>query len=190
MIYKTQDLRYLVVGFNGYKDVEVPTEAPQRWKDIFDEWVKVSDNNEVIYYYQLISEVAHLETRYIVAKVLLLQIYNRDMDEQTLDMYIEMLKRWRYNYNKNNNKIDELTRLFNQHKASKNKIGLKKSELEGMKRDDDDEVSTLEAQAVTLEQITGKNNIDVSTTSVLKWLEIVKLGEIINQQRRKQYGRQ
>ena len=188
--YKKHDYRYLVVGFDGYKDIKLPKGAKERWKEIFDEWIKLSDNNTIIYYYQLISEVVYLETRYIVAEALLLQIYQRDMDEQTLDMYIEMLKAWRYNYNKENNKLDELTRLFEQHHASKNKLGLKRSELEVLQKDNDgDDVQTLEAQAVILEQITGRNNIDPKTTSVLKWIEICKVADSINTQRRKQYGK-
>jgi hypothetical protein len=189
MAYKKKDYRYLVVGYDGYNDVEVPEEAEQRWTDIFDEWVKLTDNNSIIYYYQLISEVAYLETRFVVAQVLLLQIYEREMDEKTLDMYIEMLKNWRYTYKKGSDKVEELTRLFNQHKTSQNKLGIKRSELESLQKDNKENVQNLEAQAVTLEQITGRNNIDPKTTSVLKWNEICKVADSINAQRRKQYGK-
>lgn len=188
--YKTGDLKYLVVGYDGYRDVKVPEGAEERWTAIFDEWVKLSDSNEMIYYYQLVSEVAYLEMRYYVVKVLLLQIYERDMDEKTLDMYIEMLKGFKYHYNKENDKLDELTRLFNQHQASENKLGIKKSELEHMQEEHQyDEAQTLEQQAVVLEQITGRNNIDVYTTVVAKWIEIGKLATSINAQRKKTYGR-
>jgi hypothetical protein len=189
MAYKTNDYRYLVVGFDGYQDIKTPKDIEQTWKSIFDEWVKASDNSTIIFYYQLISEVAYLETRYIVAEALLLQIYQRDMDEETLDMYIGMLKNWKYIYNKNNNKLDELTRLFAQHNASMNKIGLKRSELKELnKGNEDGESNSLESQAVALEQILSRNNIDTKTTSVLKWIEICKVADTINNQRKKHHG--
>jgi len=188
--YKTGDYRYLLVDFDGYKDVKLPKNIESIWKAIYDEWVKLTDNNTVSYYYQLITEVAYLETRYIVAEALLLQIYKRDMDEKTLDMYIEMLGNWRYFYNKKNNKIEELNRLFAQHTASMNKLGIKRSELKALEGENSSEgISTLEAQAVALEQVTGRNNIDPKTTSVLKWIEICKVADQINTERRKQNGR-
>ena len=190
MVFKTEDYRYLVVGYDGYQDIDIPDGVEERWKYIFDQWVKLCDNNEMIYYYQLISEVAYLETRYYVVKILLLQIYDRDMDEKTLDMYIELLRGYKYIYNKNNDKLAELERLFNQHNASQNKIGLKKSELEEMqKKNDYDEPQTLEQQAVIFEQITGRNNIDINTTVVAKWIEIGKLCTQINEQRKRSYGK-
>lgn len=184
-IYKTNDFRYLVLGYDGYKDVEIPINAGERWKNIFDEWVKLCDDNTMMYYYQLILEVAYLETRYKVSKTMLYQIYSRDMNEKTLDLYIEELKHWRYFYNKENDKNSEVKRLFDQRRASKNKLGLKKSELKEMQMEENQEEQTLEGQAVILEQITGKNNIDVKTTSVAKWLEIGKLASKINEQKRR-----
>lgn len=185
MAYKSQDYKYLVVGYDGYKDTLTPQGAEQRWKDIFDEWVKLSDNNTLIYYYQLISEVTYLETRFTVSKILLYQVYTQDMNEKTLDMYIEALGLWKYHYNKDADKLLEIKRLLAQHRASANNLGNKKSELENMQMENTEDAQTLEAQAVILEQITGKNNIDVHTTSVLKWIEIGKLANSINEQRRK-----
>lgn len=184
-IYKTNDFRYLVLGYDGYKDVEIPINAGERWKNIFDEWVKLCNNNTMMYYYQLILEVAYLETRYKVSKTMLYQIYSRDMNEKTLDLYIEELKHWRYFYNKENDKKSEVKRLFDQRRASKNKLGLKKSELKEMQMEENQEEQTLVGQAVILEQITGKNNIDVKTTSVAKWLEIGRLASKINEHKRR-----
>ena len=189
MVYRTQDFQYLVRGYDGYQEVKVPTDAEQRWKDIFDEWVKACDDSTITYYYQLILEVAYLETRFHLSKMLLYQIYTRypqTMSEKSLDIYIEALAKFKYHYNKENDMLDEVSRLMDQHKASENKLGLKKSELEVLRGDDDiDDIQSLEKQAVVLEQITGKNNIDIFTTSVLKWLEIGKLATRINQQRSK-----
>ena len=182
---KTRDLRYLVVGYDGYKDVKLPDGAEERFKELVDEWIKLIDNNEIAYYYDLMSEVMYLETRYEVSKMLLHQIYTRNMGKKTLEMYIEMLKEWNYHYNSDNDKLEEIHRLMQQHKASKNKLGLKKDELIKLNQDNSEEPKSLERQAVVLEQITGKNNIDVRTTSVTKWVEITKLAHDINEQRQK-----
>jgi len=188
IVYKTNDYRYLCLEYNGYNEIEVPKEAEKRWEEIFDEWVKLCDDNTISYYYQLILEVTYLETRYIVSKEMLQQIFMRypeAMDEETLDLYIAELKKWKYVYNKKNNMLDEVGRLMDQHRASQNKLGLKKSELEEMRKEHEDvEPQTLEAQAIILEHITGIKT-DLDKDSVLKWLETGKLATNINEQRRK-----
>ena len=188
IIYKTQDLRYLCLDYDGYNEVEAPKEAEERWKEIFDEWVRLCDDSTISYYYQLILEVTYLETRYMVSGELLKQIFTRypeAMSEESLDMYIAELRRWKYIYNKENNKIDEIYRLLEQRTASENKLGLKKSELEEMRKENDDEApQTLEAQAIVLEHITNIR-INLDKDSVLKWLETGKLATSINEQKRK-----
>ena len=113
------------------------------------------------------------------------------MDDESLDIYIGALKEWRYFWNKKATKINEVERLLKQLKKSQNKITIKLDDLEKIRKEhnlDDKDASTLDKQAVTLEQITGKNNIDTRTTSVNKWVEISKLAESINEQRRKSNG--
>lgn len=187
-VYKSNDFNYLVVGYEGYKDIKVPEGAEERWRAIKEEWIDLIDNNEISYYYQLILEVTYLQTRYEVSKILMYQIYSRSMDEETLDKYILSLAEWDYFYDKSKDKLDEIQRLMNQHKSSKNKLCIKKDELEKMSNSNEEDKNSLEKQAVVLEQITGKNNIDIKTTSVKKWVEIQKLASEITEQRRKRNG--
>jgi len=191
IIYKTNDYKYLVVGYDGYGEINIPKGANERWNEIRNEWIKLMDNNTVAYYYQLINECVYLQTRYDLVKELLKNIFERDMDEETIDMYAEALAEWRYKWNKKQNKYNNLKRLLNDLKFSKNKIDLKVNELRTIKEENNFEGddTSLEKQAVILEQITGKNNIDVKTTSAKKWLEIAKLAETINEQRRKSNGK-
>lgn len=188
IVYRTNDLRYLCLEYDGYNEVELPKDVEERWKDIFDEWIKLCDNNTISYYYQLILEVIYLETRYLVSKELLQQIFMRypeAMDEETLDKYIKELAKWKYLYNKKNNMLDEVGRLMDQHKASKNKLGIKSSELEELRKENEDsEPQTLEAQAIILEHITGIKT-DLDKDSVLKWIETGKLATLINEEKRK-----
>lgn len=187
VIYRTEDYRFLVVGYNGYDEIKVPKGTNERWQEIKNEWIKLLDDNAIIQYYQLILECTYLQTRYNVVKMLLEQIYKRDMDEKTMETYIEALAKWKYKWNRKAEKLVEIKRLLKQLKASQNKISLKLDTLEKMKSENNFEEtpSSLEKQAVILEQITGKNNIDVKTTSVAKWIEIGKLATEINEQRRK-----
>jgi len=192
IIYKTNDFRYLIVGWDGYEEIEVPKGANERWQDIRNEWIDLLDNNVIGYYYQLVLESVYLQTRYNVVKQLLNMIWIRDeFDEESEKIYVGALAEWNYKWNPKQNKTKEMERLLKQLKRSENKIELKLDELEKLKKENDitDDVSSLEKQAVALEQITGKNNIDTETTSVRKWVEITKLSESINEQRRKANGK-
>jgi len=192
IIYKTNDFRYLIVGWDGYEEIEVPKGANERWQDIRNEWIDLLDNNVIAYYYQLVLESVYLQTRYNVVKQLLNMIWMRDeFDEEAEKIYVGALAEWKYKWNPKQNKTKEMERLLKQLKRSENKIELKLDELEKLKKENDitDDVSSLEKQAVALEQITGKNNIDTEITSVRKWVEITKLSESINEQRRKANGK-
>jgi hypothetical protein len=191
IIYKTNDFNYLVVEFDGYNEVAIPKGANERWQEIKKEWVELIDDNTIAYYHQLISEVVYLQTRYDVSGMLLKEIFERTMHEETLEVYINALKEWKYIWNRKASKLVEIKRLLQQRKASENKLNLKLDELKDLQKENenDDDATTLEKQAVILEQITGKNNIDINTTSVRKWLEINKLATEINEQRRKANGR-
>lgn len=192
IIYKTNDFRYLIVEWDGYEEIEVPKDANERWQDIRNEWIDLLDNNVIGYYYQLVLESVYLQTRYNVVKQLLNMIWMRDeFDEEAEKIYVGALAEWNYKWNPKQNKTKEMERLLKQLKRSENKIELKLDELEKLKKENDitDDVSSLEKQAVALEQITGKNNIDTEKTSVRKWVEITKLSESINEQRRKANGK-
>jgi len=193
VIYRTNDFKYLVVDYNGYDDIDIPKGANERWDAIKNEWVELLDDATTAYYYQLVLEVVYLQTRYNVVKQLLKIMWDReDMDEESMKIYLGALKEWRYFYNEKATRVVEIDRLLKQLKRSQNKITIKLDELAKMKEEyhlDDGDTSTLDKQAVTLEQITGKNNIDTRTTSVSKWVEISKLAESINEQRRKSNGK-
>lgn len=184
------DLRWMLVGWDGYEDVKVPKEANEHWQNIRNEWVELLDNNAITLYYQLVLEVAYLSFRYDTAANLLQQIATRFMNEETLEKYITALGYIRYKWNKKNSKDVEIKRLLQQHKASQNTINLKLDELEQIKKENDfkDTPANLEKQAVILQNITGIK-VNLRKDSVKRWIEIGKLANDINEQRRKNGGK-
>jgi len=190
IIYKSQDFNYLVVEFDGYNEVSIPKNANERWQAIKKEWAELIDDNTVAYYHQLMSEVVYLQTRYEVSGMFLKEIFEREMHEETLEVYIEALGEWGYKWNRKAKKLVEVKRLLQQRKSSENKLGIKLDELKELQKENElaGEESSIEKQAVLLEQITGKNNIDIKTTSVKKWLEINNIANEINEERRKSNG--
>lgn len=191
-IKESNDFRYLVVGYDGYKDIEVPKGANERWQEIRNEWVKLIDDNEVAYYYSLVLEVIYLQTRYNVVKTWLNEMFNRpDMEGETLDLYIKMLKEWKYKWNKKAHKFDNIQRLLKQLKMSQNKISLKLSELEDLKAKYDNEGGddlSIERQRIIINKSTGFN-IDLKTDSVKTWVEACKMHQQIVEQRNRTNGK-
>lgn len=191
IVYRTNDYKYLVVGYDGYEDIKVPKGANERWQEIRNEWIDLMDNNVIAHYHNLVLECIYLETRYNVVEFLLRNIFQRDMSEETLKTYTDMLKEWKYVWNHKADRLTEIERLLRKLKGSKNKISLKLHELKTLKEENElsGEATSLEKQAVILEEITGRNNIDIKTTSVKKWIEISKRATEINEQRRKKNGK-
>lgn len=191
IIKQTNDLRYLVVGYNGYDDIKVPKGANERWHEIRKEWIELIDDSEVAYYFNLVMDLMYLQTRYNVVKKILHNMFVRDdMEGETLDLYIGMLKEWRYKWDKRSSKLSNIKKLLKQLKVSQNKISVKLSELEELKSkygNTEDSVS-LEKQRIIINQSTGFN-IDLKKDSVKTWVEACKLHQDIVEQRRKANGK-
>lgn len=193
MINKTKDYRYLVVGYDDLNPKTEPKEkelegAEEHWTKILDEWVALVDDSKVSLMYELSSELNYLKMRESISTMLLEQIYSRIMDDETLDKYISALREWEYYWDKKQSHLDNIERLLREIRADKNKIGLRESEYENLQSKNETSQS-IEKQSVIVEMILGKNNIDLKTTSVKKWHEIIKLADEVNEQRKKTYGK-
>lgn len=193
MINKTKDFRYLVVGYDELNPKTEPKKneldgAEQHWTKILDEWVEIVDDNKVSLMYDLASELNYLKMREAISTMLLEQMYSRIMEDETLEKYIKALKEWEYYWDKNQEHLENIERILKEIKADKNKIGLKESEYESL-QSKNEESQSIEKQSVIVEHILGKNNIDLKTTSVKKWYEIIKLADQVNQERKKTYGK-
>lgn len=187
VVYNTNDLKFLIVGYNGYDEVTPPKGANERWNEIKNEWVKLLGNSTTAYYYNLLQETIYLQTRYNAVRALLEKIFVRDdIQGAKLDEYSKGLALWKYYWKKGQTKEKNIQRLLKQQKASENKIKLKVSELEEMKKDQDsdgEEVS-VERQVLIIEQSTGIK-INPRVDSVKTWIEACKIHESIQEQRQK-----
>lgn len=177
MANRTNDLRYLVVGWDRYADIEVPKGADDLLKDLNEQWIKIADDNEVRYYLQLKMEVIELKTRYEIVAMILTSMITNKLNEDTFVTFKNVLRTWRYKWNDKKPKFQELQRLIRQHKASKNKLSLKEDELKSLNErySDLSENKGLEWESAILEQNLNKDRIDIWTTSMDKWANYIKL---------------
>ena len=191
IVNKTGDLKYMVVGYDGYGDIDIPKGANEGWQKIRNEWIDLVDDNEMAYYHNLVSECIYLETRRDFVRFTLDNMYSRRMTPLTFRTYADALSDWGYKWNFKNNRVVEWNRQDKILKISENKLSLKLDELESYKKDKNmsSEATSLEKQAVILEQATGKNNIDIKTTSVKKWVAISKAAEERQNQLKKSNGK-
>lgn len=186
MIYRTNDLRYLIVGYNGYDDdVDIPQGAEKRWEDIKKEWVNAIGDNTLAYKQQLMLEVNYLQVRYNLVGEVLELLEKTFLSKDTLDAYIQVLRAWNYIYNKKISVTKNIEALKNQHNFSLNRLKDKLSELDKLIDDSDNEESSLEKQAVILAKSLEKDRIDIRVTSVLEWIELLNLVKVINAQHKK-----
>lgn len=177
MANQTNDLRYLVVGWDRYADIEVPDGAEELLKELNEQWIKITDDNEVRYYLQLKMEVMELKTRYEIVGMILTSMITNKLNEDTFVTFKNVLRTWRYKWNDKKPKLQELQRLIRQHKTSKNRLSLKEDELKLLNEryNNTTENKGLEWESAILEQNLNKDKIDIWTTSMDKWANYIKL---------------
>ena len=169
---KEKNYAHLIVGWDEYEKIEYDEDELKKvWDKIYIEYCDLTNDNQSLFYYQLLSEVNYLEVRKYVVLKLLEQLMTYQRSGEDLDKYIEVLKLWKYNWDKKLTYEEAIIKIFKNIKASDNKLRLKKDELEKMKSTDDP--MTLTAQVVKLELSLEKNHIEPKTTSVLKWVTML-----------------
>ena len=167
-ISETDDFRHLVLGWDEFEEVEIDKEkAMESWKEIFNEYIVLSNDNKISMYYETLQELSNLKTRKHIVTIILDRILSINKQE-VVDEYISILRTLKFVVNKNKNLKDEVIRLTQQLKAADNKIRLTEDKLKGFKSEE--KPMPLLKQVVKLEQALGKNLIDPKQTSVEKWI--------------------
>jgi hypothetical protein len=186
-VLEEKDFNYLYPEFDGYNGVEKADDIDKVWKTIYDEYLDLSGDKTTMAYYELIGDIMYLTTRYKVVSALLSVLVTSAMEKEVRLLYITELKGWDYSINLKNPIEKELERMVVQLKQSENKIRIKESELEDLKKQNSsNENFTLIQQQVKLEQALSRNEIDVRKVSVSKWIVMMNEVKEMKEQQRKQ----
>jgi hypothetical protein len=173
--------------FDGYNGVKKHDDIDKVWKTIYDEYLDLSGDKTTMAYYELIGDIMYLTTRYKVVSALLSVLVTSAMEKEVRLLYIAELRGWDYVINTKNPIEKELEQMVIQLKQSENKIRIKESQLEDLKKENSsNENFTLIQQQVKLELALGKNEIDVRKVSVSKWIVMMNEVKEIKEQQRKQ----
>jgi hypothetical protein len=188
---ETNNYAYLVREYDDAKEApEFDIEAADKvWVEIFEEYCKLIENNEVLMLFALQGQLLYLETRYKVSGMFLKHIYDCKDVPEIVDLCIDELAKWKYVINKANDLDSELRKIAKSYKASMNKIKLKQDEIDMLKPDPDEPKVSLTEQIVQMEQALNRNEIDPKKTTVGKWVAMHKELERINRLKRKSMRR-
>lgn len=182
-VLEKDDLRYLVVDWDGYEEVKIDEAlAAKHWGEIYEEYCKLSSDTKSLMYFAVACELLYLETRFEVASRLIKQLVVRKEVPEAVTLYIDALRTCNYKINTEKDLDSEIERIVIQLKQSQNKINLKRNELETFKPEEgDSEPMTLVEQMVKLEQALGRNEIDPRKTSIEKFVALIKEVKEINE---------
>lgn len=184
-IKETNDLSYLYLDFDEYNEVEVEEKMKDVWESLLEEYSNLTGDNSTIRYYDLIREIIALESRFDVVNTLLQMINIGGMSREMLISYSKALKVWKYNLNVDKPLKDEIAKLIKQLKQSKNKIRLKLEEKKEIEKSNEGESMSLVEQQVAIEDALDKNEVNLKTTTVAKWLAMIKKIKLKQEQLKK-----
>tara|TARA_R110000822_G_scaffold2062_1_gene9738 strand:- start:243 stop:878 length:636 start_codon:yes stop_codon:yes gene_type:complete len=190
-VLEEKDFNYLYPKFDGYNAVEKHSDIEETWKEIYEEYLDLSGDKTTLEYYELIGDIMYLTTRYKVVSALLTILATSTMEKEVTLLYVAELKNWDYVINTKNPFEKEMEKMVIQLRQSENRIRIKESKLEELKKENSsNENFTLVKQQVKLEQALSRNEINIKTVSVSKWIEMMnEVKEIKEQQRQQQQQR-
>ncbi|MCG9970991.1 hypothetical protein [Christiangramia crocea] len=174
-IQKTQDLRFLVYGYE-YGELKFSKgekeKAKEVWDNILNEYSEKTGNNKTLLYFELIYDRNELEDRVYYGSILLTQLSRRSfsMDKDIKKEYIDTLRRYQFLLNEGKPFIDELKRLNNQMKVVKMKLEQKNKAVEDFeeKNFSKEGISTIDLK-IKIQRIC-KIQLDLKNISVTEWL--------------------
>jgi len=176
------DYRWLILGFEGYGNVDIPSNAEIVFRRIQKEYYKLTKSNKSIEYIELLEEISELELRYTEANAALTMLTYVE-DKQIRKELIQELSHRRFLINPKKPFDKEFERLSRQLRSVRGKINRKRGELDKYQGDNDDQVS-LFAQKVNIERILGVS-IDLKKTVLAEWEELKKQAQNLVKQQQK-----
>ncbi|WP_394749534.1 hypothetical protein [Spongiimicrobium salis] len=175
------DGRWLLREWNEIEKVNVSDCAV--WPEIINEYYEILDDSDAYENFRLQGEIGALESKMYICSMIMDAILTNSMTEESRKEHFKELAAWGFAFNQS--KVESELERFNVWLLSiKTKIGFIKNDLKKIQTGK--KVKTrIEKAQVNLENATGRNNIDLKTTSVAKWIELIKSAEEMASQKRK-----
>lgn len=181
-VLKTNNLSYLVILWNERNEIEVPKEANNLWDEIYNEYCEKTANNDALTFYSLSAEIGYLEMRYSAIFTLV-----NNLCEAYKEPLGRALNKWGVPFNIKGKIEPQIKQLESNLKFAAHIIERKKSKLEGLKPEDDEQISLIQ-QKIKLERTT-EIKINLKETSVEEWIELHNEAKsIIAQQKKSRNG--
>lgn len=170
-IQKTQDLRYLVWGYE-YGEIKIPDNAKEVWDAILNEYSEKTGNNKTVQYFELICDINELEDRVYYGSILLDQLIKRgfSMGRDIRKQYVKQLHEFQFYLNEGKPFKTELERLDKQMKVVKMKLEQKNSAKQDFeeKNFNSKGISTIDLK-IKIQRVC-KIQLDLRKISVTEWL--------------------
>lgn len=186
-----KDLRYLIVGYDDMDDGVVLSKQEKLklvglWESIYEEYLELTNDRSSFIYYELKGDLERLNTVYDIVSQILDIAENNTIPYDLKEFLVIELRKFKYKIDLKKDFNTEVERIKRELKASTNTINIKKIELEELEKKDNKKSLTLIQQQVKLEQGLGRNNIDIKTTVLTKWMAMIdEVKEIVKASKEK-----
>ena len=183
-IFKTKDFKYLIVGYESNKNIEVGVELELELQSIFKrilyDYSNLSDNNKIKIKFDKLIEIAILEDHYNYCSEII-DLYRKHKVFEILELLSE------FNYTiREDNIVRDLNTAIIKLKGVKNKIKIRKikfSKVYGDKSNGkESSVVDLDEQAVYLQMNLKTDYLDIRKIPLSRWVSMLKINKkmIIN----------
>lgn len=168
------DLRFLIVGYSEIdsEDIEITLEAKENFTSIIQEYSELTSNNEVIVSLNLQMLIQEQEFERDTLKTIL-DLFNKNKEYDILNLLSEFGF-----YVKKGDDLDyEFKKVIKRIKGLNNKIRINKNKYTTrFKKESEDIKHNLDKEALLLEiNLKLGREINVHTTSVLKWVNMIEI---------------
>lgn len=168
-IIDNKNLNWLLKDYDG-DEIKTDVDLGLLWKDIFNEYIILKNDEEAKEYYRVNAELEELKEKLEKLKVLTYLYGLNENSKIELDI-IKHLSAIGYPVDRNKPKKDELDKLIRNKKSLLTNINRIKLQHQDILKSEEKKVKTNREQEVAdVEFILSKNFIDRKKTTVAKWL--------------------
>lgn len=190
-ILDTNDFRWLLIDFDENSDIELDhkqkVELEEQWKVIFNDYVELKGDKNIIDDLRKRAQIANLQNRMFFG-VSLLNLLIKNPKTPKLNEIIDELAEWKFRIDKKQNLSKEVEKIVKQLKAVRTRINIELSKYkEKQEKYKKQEKHDINDQTINIAKILDlKYPILTSETTVSQWLSYCKnANNVIKQQKKK-----